>query len=242
MSSDEALMLDFQRGSREAFEEIFARYRQPLFGFFRRRLADKERAEDLAQETFLAVIRATARYEPRSLVRTYLYGIALNLLANERRRQLKDSRMQGKDSRRQGPDGQKQDGAPPDLEQIPEPSSTSEPETALWVRQALETLEARDREVLMLREFEQLSYTDIAQLLRMPLNTVRTRLFRARIALKEVLETGRESAGEGDTAGGQAPAGEKAAGKASVLEIKKSVAAVSGIARNTNPGPTESEA
>src|SRR6516162_8036666 len=90
MTSDEALMLEFQRGSRPAFEELFARYSGPLFGFFLRRLQRQERAEDLVQETFLAVIRATSRYEPRSLVRTYLYGIALNLLAAERRKQTRD--------------------------------------------------------------------------------------------------------------------------------------------------------
>ena len=86
MTSDEALMLEFQGGSRAAFEELFARYRKPLYGFFGRRLNNPERAEDLVQETFLAVIRAASRYEPRALVRTYLYGIALNLLAAERRK------------------------------------------------------------------------------------------------------------------------------------------------------------
>ena len=75
MISDEALMLEFQAGSLVAFEELFARYRKPLYGFFARRLNNPERAEDLAQETFLAVIRAVSRYEPRALVRTYLYGI-----------------------------------------------------------------------------------------------------------------------------------------------------------------------
>src|SRR5438128_2651560 len=75
----------------EAFEELFARYRQPLYGFFRRRLESRERAEDLTQETFLAVIRATSRYEPRALVRTYLYGIALKLAAAERRKQTRNS-------------------------------------------------------------------------------------------------------------------------------------------------------
>jgi RNA polymerase sigma factor (sigma-70 family) len=86
MISDETLMLEFQSGSREAFEELFARYREPLYGFFRRRLESGERAEDLTQETFLAVIRATSRYEPRALVRTYLYGIALKMVAAERRK------------------------------------------------------------------------------------------------------------------------------------------------------------
>lgn len=168
MSSDEALMLEFQRGSREAFAELFDRYHGPLYGFFRRRLASQEyaRAEDLAQETFLAVIRATSRYQPRSLVRTYLYAIALKLLAEERRRRAKD---------------------PPAPETSPEPATNDPSDTILWVRQALETLDAVDREVLMLREYEQLSYGEIGQLMRVPVNTVRSRLFRARVALKDSL-------------------------------------------------------
>src|SRR5215470_13877337 len=88
--TDEALMLEFQRGSRAAFEELFARYQGPLYGFFRRRLPDGGRADDLVQETFLAVIGAQARYEPRALVRTYLYGIALKLVVSERRKQAKN--------------------------------------------------------------------------------------------------------------------------------------------------------
>jgi len=86
MTSDEALMLEFQGGSRAAFEGLFARYRKPLYGFFGRRLNSLERAEDLAPETFLAVIRAASRYEPRASVRTYRYGIALKLLAAARRK------------------------------------------------------------------------------------------------------------------------------------------------------------
>ena len=62
MTSDEALMLEFQAGSRAAFEDLFARYRKPLRGFFGRRLNNPERAEDLTQETFLVVIRASSRY------------------------------------------------------------------------------------------------------------------------------------------------------------------------------------
>jgi DNA-directed RNA polymerase specialized sigma24 family protein len=68
MTSDEALMLEFQGGSRAAFEELFARYRKPLYGFFGRRLNDPGRVEDLARKTLLAVIRGTSRYEPRALV------------------------------------------------------------------------------------------------------------------------------------------------------------------------------
>jgi RNA polymerase sigma-70 factor (ECF subfamily) len=163
LATDETLMLEFQRGSGEAFEELFARYRDPLYGFFRRRVGNPERAQELAQETFLAVLRATARYEPRALVRTYLYGIALKLVASERRKR-----------------------TTPPLEA--EPSVTGSPEEALWVRQAIERLEEGEREILMLREYEQLSYEEIAALLKLPVNTVRSRLFRARLALKHYLE------------------------------------------------------
>ena len=175
MISDEALMLDFQRGSCEAFEELFARYRGPLYGFFRRRLESSERAEDLAQETFLAMIRSASRYEPRAQLRTYLYGIALKLLSAERRK-LKSA---------------------PLTESNYEPVADEIPDKALWVRQSLEKLETYEREILMLREYEQLSYAEIAELLRLPINTVRSRLFRARMALKSYLEpeTKRAAAG-----------------------------------------------
>jgi RNA polymerase sigma-70 factor (ECF subfamily) len=168
MTSDEALMLEFQGGSRAAFEELFARYRKPLHGFFRRRLNNPARAEDLAQETFLAVIRGASRYEPRALVRTYLYGIALKLLAAERRKFLTRSTSE---------------------QSAPEPKTDRPPERVVWVRQALEKLDAPEREILMLREYEQLSYSDIAELLRIPVNTVRSRLFRSRLALKSYLES-----------------------------------------------------
>jgi RNA polymerase sigma-70 factor (ECF subfamily) len=57
----------------------------------------------------------------------------------------------------------------------------------LWLRDAVNKLERVDREILLLREFEQLSYAEIAELLRLPLNTVRSRLFRARTALRDLL-------------------------------------------------------
>ena len=167
MISDEALMAEFQGGSREAFEQLFARYRGPLYGYFRRRLNGDQRAEDLTQETFLAVIHAVAHYEARALVRTYLYGIAMNLLAAERRRRFRDS-----------PPGQPS----------PEPTTNDAPDAAMWVRQALERLDESEREILMLREYEQLTYAEIAGLLKLPVNTVRSRLFRARMAMKGHLE------------------------------------------------------
>jgi RNA polymerase sigma-70 factor (ECF subfamily) len=165
MTSDEDLMLQFQNGSREAFEELFARYRQPIYGFFRRRLSNTARADDLMQETFLAVIRAKVRYEPRALVRTYFYGIALKLVSAERRWQARQA------------------GSPVSAESASSPPT----DAAIWIGQALAKLDEMDREILMLREYDELSYAEIAKLLHLALNTVRSRLFRARLALKTLL-------------------------------------------------------
>jgi RNA polymerase sigma-70 factor (ECF subfamily) len=167
MNSDEVLMLEFQSGSRAAFEELYVRYSGPLYGFFRRRLDSPQRAEDLAQETFLAVIHGASRYEPRALVRTYFYGIALKLLYAERRKDYRDA---------------------PAGDPEAEPSAPSKQESGFWVREAVAKLDGTEREILMLREYEQLSYAEIAELLRLPLNTVRSRLFRARMALKNHLD------------------------------------------------------
>jgi RNA polymerase sigma-70 factor, ECF subfamily len=167
---DERLMLAFSQGSSEAFTELFRRYKQPVFGFFCRRLADPSHAEELTQETFLALLRAASRYEPRALFRTYLYAISFKILRSHRRRSAFRATFFGRTS-------------PP-----PDPAKSDATESGLWVRRAVEKLDSIDREVLLLREFEQLSYAEIADLLQLPLNTVRSRLFRARTALRELLE------------------------------------------------------
>ena len=88
------------------------------------------------------MIRAASRYEPRSLARTYLYGIALKLLAAERCKFLTSSTSG---------------------HSTPEPKTDGTPESVLWVRQALEKLDAPEREILMLREYEQLGHSEIAE-------------------------------------------------------------------------------
>jgi hypothetical protein len=84
--SDEHLMLAFSKGSADSFSELFTRYKQPIFGFFRRRVFESAHAEELTQETFLALFRAAARYQPRALFRTYLYAIGFKILRAYRRK------------------------------------------------------------------------------------------------------------------------------------------------------------
>jgi RNA polymerase sigma-70 factor, ECF subfamily len=169
-ASDEKLMLAFSQGSVEAFAELFRRYKQPIHGFFRRRVTDAAPAEELAQETFLALVRSAARYEPRALFRTYLYAIALKILRNYRRNAAFRAFFIGQ------------------RHTVADSGRPDTTDSALWVRGAIAKLDSIDREIVMLREYEQLSYAEIADLLTIPVNTVRSRLFRARMALRELLE------------------------------------------------------
>ena len=168
--SDERLMLAFTQGSSEAFTELFHRYKQPVYGFFCRRVSDPANAEELAQEAFFALLRARNRYAPRALFRTYLYAIGFKILRAHRRKVAFRAALLGHRNSR------------------PDPSKQDATEAGLWVRRAVEKLDPLDREIVMLREFEQLSYAEIADLLQVPLNTVRSRLFRARAALRDLLE------------------------------------------------------
>src|SRR5260370_665886 len=81
---DQRLLLVFRMGNSEAFTELFRRHSNPVYGFFRRRLENLARAEELAQETFVAILRGIERHEPRASFRTYLYGIAMKILMAER--------------------------------------------------------------------------------------------------------------------------------------------------------------
>jgi RNA polymerase sigma-70 factor, ECF subfamily len=168
-STDEHLMLALREGSESAFSILFHRYKQPIFGFFSRRVADSARAEELTQETFVALFRAAKRYEPRAQFRSYLYAIAFRILRTDRRKSQFRALFFGATS------------------QAESAITKNRTDNELWVRNALKRLDPTDREIVMLREYQQLSYAEIAALLRIPLNTVRSRLFRAREALRDLL-------------------------------------------------------
>ena len=169
-NSDEQLMLAAQGGQAGSFDQIFARYRAPVWGFFRRRVPDAGKAEELAQDVFAALLEALPRYQPRGSFRSYLFGIAFNVLQADRRK-LRKMPMSP-------------------LEDVE--TGAENPDAGIWVRRALALLDPDDREILMLREFEQLSYQEISDVQNVPVNTVRSRLFRARTALKTALLPGKE--------------------------------------------------
>jgi RNA polymerase sigma factor (sigma-70 family) len=166
VGSDDELMADLRGGSRDAFAALFDRYRDAVWRFFRRRVPDRGRAEELTQDTFVAILEGAGRYEARGPFRSYLFGVAFNILLSDRRKT----------------------AAHPSVPVGDAAAVTVDRDTTLWIQSALARLDADDRELLMLREYEELSYLEIAHVLSIPINTVRSRLFRARMSLKAVLE------------------------------------------------------
>ena len=167
MLSDDELMAETRKGSQAAFEALFERYREPIWRFFRRRTSDADVAQELAQDTFVALLDGARRYKAKGMFRSYLFGVAYNVLLADRRKQ-----------------GHRRTDA---LDEEP-PAPTGDRDEVIWIREALATIDESDREILMLREYEELSYQEIADVRGIPLNTVRSQLFRARMALKAALE------------------------------------------------------
>jgi RNA polymerase sigma-70 factor (ECF subfamily) len=176
---DDELMRMFDGGDADAFDTLFDRHRVPVYHFARMMLGSLDGAEDVLQETFLAVARAAGRYEPRGRFRAWLMRIARNLCLDRIERERRRRRViaeSGLDIVE--PDG---GGATP-----AEQAEADEQMTRL--RRLIAALPERQREALVLYAFEQMRYREIAEVLGVPLNTVKTLIHRARAALARAFE------------------------------------------------------
>ncbi|MFO7898594.1 MAG: sigma-70 family RNA polymerase sigma factor [Planctomycetota bacterium] len=177
--SDDDLMGLFQDGDADAFDVLFDRYHVPVYHFARSILREGPGAEDVLQETFLAVAGAAERYEPRGQFRAWLFRIVrnrcLNRLAAKRARRETFHAAGFAAAERPGP------ARPPD-------EKVQGDEERAAVRRALAELPDRQREALTLRAFEQMPYREIAAVMEMPINTVKTLIHRARVRLAAAIE------------------------------------------------------
>jgi RNA polymerase sigma-70 factor, ECF subfamily len=178
--SDEELMVRFQDGDDGAFEPLYERYKRPIYQFVFRRIGHGGRAEEITQEVFLGIIRTRGTWRQESSFKTYVYRIALNQCASEARRG---------DFKKLDP-LERPDGSQVDVrESKPGPESeTTSREEARLVANALGALEDDQREALLLREYQGLSYEEIAEVTGVALGTVKSRIFRGKLELKRLLE------------------------------------------------------
>ena len=178
--TDEQYMTAFQGGDDSAFEQLYSRYRRPIFQYVYRRVGDASRAEELTQEVFMGLIRSRGSWRQEASFRTYLYRIAFNQCASEARR----ADFKSVDPLER-PDGTAIDVVSDD----PGPDSEARrKQEAELVTGALGRLDADQREAIVLREYQGLSYEEIAEVTGVAVGTVKSRIFRGKLELRKLLE------------------------------------------------------
>ncbi|MEA2601712.1 MAG: hypothetical protein QOF89_2704 [Acidobacteriota bacterium] len=173
--SDAELMVRVREGDRDAFADLVGRHKDAVVSYLTRLTGDRDRAEDLAQETFLRLFRSARDYTEQGYLRAYLFRIATNLVRSEERRERR--------LRLLTPFLPKEEHAEPAA-----PSGLLRRELHREVTAAVASLPLRYRVPLVLHEIEGWSYVDIAQETGCREGTVKSRVHRGRQQLKQKLE------------------------------------------------------
>jgi RNA polymerase sigma-70 factor, ECF subfamily len=183
--SDEELMEEIVRGSEAAFAALVTRYQGRIINLVCRLINDRDRAQEIAQETFLRVFIHRQRYRPSGKFSTWLYTIAMNLAKNEIRRRVRARGAVSLDKLLEATGDSGGFVADP----APGPDKIyRQRDIGAKVEAAISRLPKKFREVIVLRDVQQLSYEEIGDLLKIPGGTVRSRINRARMALKDLLD------------------------------------------------------
>lgn len=181
---DEVLMEHIVRGSEAAFATLVDRYRGRIINLVCRFINDRDRAQEIAQEVFLRIFVHRERYRPSGKFSTWMYTIAVNLAKNEIRRRVRARRIISLDGLMEVAGDSSRFVA----DRGPGPERRlRQREVQEWVGKALAGLPEKYREVIVLRDVQQLSYEEIEKVLGIPGGTVRSRINRARSALQEQL-------------------------------------------------------
>jgi RNA polymerase sigma-70 factor, ECF subfamily len=185
---DVRLMLQVRDDSATAFEELMLRYQNRLVTVLEHLVGRRDLAEDLAQDVFLRIYRARKRYTPGAKFSTWLFTIANNVASNALR-----SKARRKEVNWRSRPGESSGGN--SLSQLAQAASSLMParqfdksEMREIVREAISTLNERQRLAVLLSKFENMSYEDIAESMEMTPQAIKSLLSRARTNLRAVLE------------------------------------------------------
>jgi RNA polymerase sigma-70 factor, ECF subfamily len=181
--ADDELVQKLRAGEEAAYENLLQRFQQPVYNLAYRLLNDSSDASDVVQEVFLKVFRNVGRFRRQSSLKTWIYRITVNEAHNQRRWFFRHR------SREVGLDAEPEltwSRNVPDSERSPF-DYTFDREKQELIENALARINPLFREVVVLRDVEDLSYEEIAEVLQISLGTVKSRILRGREALKESL-------------------------------------------------------
>jgi RNA polymerase sigma-70 factor (ECF subfamily) len=169
---DAQLVRRCREGDDRGFEILVKRYQGPVYHVALRMVRDPEEARDLAQTVFLKIYQHLDGYDPTQRFYSWMYRIAIHEALNHLRRHGRTEPMEGDAA-----------SSRPDPERL-----ALDADVSRVVQEALMTLPANERAVVVLRHFAELSYQEIAEIVGVPEKTVKSRLFTGRQRLRERLE------------------------------------------------------
>jgi RNA polymerase sigma-70 factor, ECF subfamily len=185
--SDEVLMVRYQRGDRTAFTLLVRKHQTPLFNFALRQLGVPQQAEDVVQEAFVRVVQNAAEFKHEARFTTWVYTITRNLCIDQmRKRALR--RHASLDESRAGDEG---DGPTLGEQTADSRASVERDATGTELKEriarAVEKLPDEQREVFLMREVSNLPFKEIAEIVGVPENTVKSRMRYALERLQQAL-------------------------------------------------------
>ena len=176
-------MLLFQKDDNEAFNELVKRYKDRLVNYLYRFTGSFEDAEDVAQDVFIRIFRMKHTYMEMGRFKPWFYTIAGNqvkshLHSRSKKHAYSLSKTFGEDER---------EIEVADNQRIADEQITADEEVE-YVQKAINKLELKHKEIIILRDIEDMEYEEIAEVLKIPVGTVKSRINRARESLKVILE------------------------------------------------------
>jgi RNA polymerase sigma-70 factor (ECF subfamily) len=184
---DEDLMLRYRNGDEDAFEMLYRRYEKPVFSFIYRILMSAVDAEDLCQETFLRLVKEKEKYQVSGNFKTWIFRIALNLCRDRlRRKKFRSHRSLDAPSL-------SQNGTKNEFENIlsdPAPDQIDcieKNEMKVLIQKAFAKLPEKQRTVVILKEYQALKFSEIAEIMKSPVGTIKSLNHRGHKKLKKIL-------------------------------------------------------
>ena len=177
---DEKLCYEFNSGDLTAFEELVRRWEKDILNLAYRYLSDSEDAKDVTQEIFIKLFLNANKFNGRSSFKTWLYRVAVNSIIDYSRKQSTKKRKELNNSPHHL---LKKDDGDEDSH-----NSLEKKEMKKMVKRAMSDLPKKQRVVLLLKEYNDLSFNEISEILNCPVSTVKSRLYKGLSNMKNIIE------------------------------------------------------
>ena len=184
--TDEELISRFQNEDIDAFNEIVFRFKDKIVNFLYRYTGSREDSEDIAQDAFLRLYKSKHLYREIGKFSTWFYTIAINIAKTNLRKKKKLNVISINNVFDRGETGEKDYELPANVI-APDDSANASTE-GYYIQKAIDSLSDKLKQVIILRDIQDLDYDEIASITELPLGTVKSRINRGRECLKEILE------------------------------------------------------